>query len=154
MRTILVGYDGSEVADRALDRARELADAFGAQLVVLAVAELPVIPGPELMPEPTVPGALPAAPLGARSSEEAQLVDEPARELLGRARERLPSRLPTTYVSAVGDPADALLDVAEERDADLIVVGSHTHGFLDRLLRGATDERVARKAQQDVLLVH
>ena len=44
--------------------------------------------------------------------------------------------------------------MAEQRDADLIVVGSREHGFLDRLLGRSVDESVARRSERDVLLVH
>jgi nucleotide-binding universal stress UspA family protein len=43
--------------------------------------------------------------------------------------------------------------VADQRDADLIVVGSRERGFLERLLGRSVDEAVARRAERDVLLV-
>ncbi len=43
---------------------------------------------------------------------------------------------------------------ADQRDADLIVVGSRERGFLERLLGRSVDEAVARRAERDVLLVH
>jgi nucleotide-binding universal stress UspA family protein len=58
------------------------------------------------------------------------------------------------YVVELGDPAERLLEVAEQRDADLIAVGSREHGFLERLLGRSVDERVARRSERDVLLVH
>jgi nucleotide-binding universal stress UspA family protein len=54
----------------------------------------------------------------------------------------------------VGDPVERLLEVAHQRDADLIVVGSRERGFLERLLGHGVDEAVARRADRDVLLVH
>jgi nucleotide-binding universal stress UspA family protein len=161
MRTIVVGYDGSEFAERALDRAAGIAEAFAARLVIAAVAELPLTPAPELMPDQTLPGPAPAGPILVpppphRAAPGApQDVEEPALELLDRARHQLSARtIETAYVATAGDPAESLLEVSGDYDADLIVIGSHAHGFLDRLLGGATDERVVRKAQRDVLLVH
>lgn len=52
-----------------------------------------------------------------------------------------------------GDPADVVLEVARERQADLIVLGAGQKSTLDRLLLGATAERVMRDAQQPVWLV-
>jgi nucleotide-binding universal stress UspA family protein len=60
----------------------------------------------------------------------------------------------TEYVVELGDPAERLLEVADRRDADLIVVGSREHGFLERLLGRPVDEAVARRSERDVLLVH
>jgi nucleotide-binding universal stress UspA family protein len=58
------------------------------------------------------------------------------------------------YVVELGDPAERLLETADQRDADLIVVGSREHGFLERLLGRPVDEAVARRSERDVLLVH
>jgi nucleotide-binding universal stress UspA family protein len=81
--------------------------------------------------------------------------EELARRQRERARMSLASRrVEAEYVVEVGDPAERLLDVADERDADLIAVGSREHGFLDRLLGHGVDEAVARRADRDVLLVH
>jgi nucleotide-binding universal stress UspA family protein len=57
-------------------------------------------------------------------------------------------------VIELGEPVEPLLEVADQRDADLIVVGSRQHGFLDRLLGRPVDEAVARRSERDVLLVH
>jgi nucleotide-binding universal stress UspA family protein len=58
------------------------------------------------------------------------------------------------YVAEVGDTTERLLAVASERDADLLVVGSREHGFLEHLLGRPVDEAVAKRAACDVLLVH
>jgi nucleotide-binding universal stress UspA family protein len=63
-------------------------------------------------------------------------------------------KVETEYVVELGDPAERLLEVAEQRDADLVVVGSREHGFLDRLLARPVGEAVARRSERDVLLVH
>lgn len=81
--------------------------------------------------------------------------EEHARRQLERARSVLaPHRVDADYVSAVGDPAESLLRTADERAADLIVVGSREHGFPERLLGGGVDEQLARSAHCDGLLVH
>jgi nucleotide-binding universal stress UspA family protein len=58
------------------------------------------------------------------------------------------------YVVELGEPAERLLELADQRDADLIVVGSREHGFVERLLGRPVDEVVARRSERDVLLVH
>jgi nucleotide-binding universal stress UspA family protein len=78
-----------------------------------------------------------------------------ARRQLEQARLSLASRgVDAEYVVEMGDPVERLLDVADRRDADLIVVGSRARGFLERLLGHTVDEAVARRADRDVLLVH
>jgi nucleotide-binding universal stress UspA family protein len=161
IRTIVMGYDGTDVADRALDRAAELAERFGARVIVLAVGRSTTIPRPDLVPE-TVGGPLMTAggmtsafpPESLPPPTEAE-PDEPTMRMLERARGALSARgIDADYVSAVGDPAEVLLQAADERDADLVVVGSRERGFLERLLGDGVDEKLARKTRRDVLLVH
>jgi nucleotide-binding universal stress UspA family protein len=162
METIVAGYDGGEQAERALARAGELAQVLGAKLVVvsvvrpsrLALAE-PVLADPTLVPSgaagPTLRGG--AMPVAVPQVE----VDEPGEAILLLERARgflVPRRVEADYVSEVGDPAARLLQIADERNADLIVVGTRHHGLLERLLGHAVDEQVLRKAHRDVLLVH
>jgi nucleotide-binding universal stress UspA family protein len=80
---------------------------------------------------------------------------ELAQHHLERARMSLAGRgVDAEYVAEVGDTTERLLALAEEREADLLVVGSREHGFLEHLLGRAVDEAVARRAGCDVLLVH
>jgi len=166
MKTIVVGYDGSEAAERALVRASEVARAFSAQLVVVSVSGSVHVPGAVSAFEPgavLVPPAAagPAATDGTMALPEPHsepalpTLEELARRQLRRAQVLLRGkRVDAEYVVEVGDPVERLLEVAHQRDADLIVVGSRERGFLERLLGHGVDEAVARRAHRDVLLVH
>ncbi len=163
MKTIVIGYDGSDAAERALGRAAEIAQVFSARLVVVSVSGLATVavpvsgfgPTAELVP-PAVAG--PVAPGGTvplLKPVSAQEPEELARRQLERARMSLASRkVETEYLVELGDPAERLLEVADQRDADLIVVGSRERGFLERLLGRSVDEALVRRAERDVLLVH
>jgi len=162
MKTIVIGYDGSDAAERALGRAADIAQVFSARLVVVSVSGLATVPATsgfeptaELVP-PAVAG--PVAPGGTVPQPKpvaAQEPEEVARRQLERARMSLASRkVETEYLVELGDPAERLLEVAEQRDADLIVVGSRERGFLERLLGRSVDEALVRRAERDVLLVH
>jgi nucleotide-binding universal stress UspA family protein len=160
MKTIVVGYDGSDAAERALRRATEIAEAFSARLVVASVSSSAPAPALEQTAErvpPAVAGPIPAGgtvplPLPQPAAPEPE---ELARRQLERAQLSLAGRkVETEYVVELGDPAERLLEVAEQRDADLVVVGSREHGFLDRLLARPVGEAVARRSERDVLLVH
>ena len=159
MKTIVVVYDGSDTAERALRRAAEIAEAFSARLVVVSVSAY--APAPASAFEPPVglaPVTGPVAPTGTVPLPESEPAppepEQLARQQLERARTSLAtSKLETGYVVELGDPAERLLEVADQRDADLIVVGSREHGFLERLLGRSVDEAVARRSERDVLLV-
>ena len=161
MKTIVIGYDGSDAAERALGRAADFAQAFSARLVVVSVSDLATVPatsGFEPTAEPIPPAvAGPVAPGGTvplPKPVSAQEPEELARRQLERARMSVASRkVETEYLVELGDPAERLLEVAEQWDADLIVVGSRERGFLGRLLGRSVDEAVARRAERDVLLV-
>lgn len=135
MKTIVVGYDETEPAERALARAAELARAFGAKLVVTSVA--PVIHGRGIGPvDPVDPPEL--------HGEE-----------LRHARALLEERgIQSEYDVALGDPARHIVRLAEERGADLIVVGTREPGLIERMLGLSVSGAVQRKAHCDVLIVH
>ena len=57
-------------------------------------------------------------------------------------------------MAAIGDPAKAIAELADARNADLIVVGSRELGFFERMLGQSVSEGVAHKAHCDVLIVH
>ena len=68
------------------------------------------------------------------------------------ARHPIEAALLTTAVVA-GPPAREIVQYAKEHAIDLIVLGTHGHGFIDRLLIGSVAERVARQAPSAVLMV-
>jgi nucleotide-binding universal stress UspA family protein len=139
MKTIVVGYDETEGAKRALARAAELATAFDAKVIVTSVAQALV-------------GATAARGLG-----PVDPVDPPElhREELRHAAAFLSERgLHAEYDVALGGPAEKILELAESRDADLIVVGTREAGLLERLIDPSVSGAVQRKAHCDVLVVH
>jgi nucleotide-binding universal stress UspA family protein len=154
VKTILVGYDASDAAERVLDRAAELAEALSAHLVVVSVSTPMLPPAPVL--EPGGPMLVPGGtPLTGSLPEGEPDPKKLAQRRLEQARARLaPRGIDAEYVAEVGPPAERLLAVADERDAELIVVGSGEHGLLERLVTPPVEEAVARRARRDVLIVH
>jgi nucleotide-binding universal stress UspA family protein len=157
VETVLVGYEQTDAAERALGRAAEMAAAFGARLVVACVAAPMPTPLGEPLPEPAGPLLAAPAVVPPPAAEPGGVPgpDDLAKANVERARAYLAERnVDAEYVADVGDPAERLLDIAERYQADLIVVGTREHGFLERLLARPVDEAVARRARRDVLLVH
>jgi nucleotide-binding universal stress UspA family protein len=137
MKTIVLGYDDTEHARRALARTAEFAEVFKARVVVVSVA--PVLVG-------AGHGIGPIDP-----------VDSPElhREQLTYAKSELRNRgIEGAYQLAMGHPSDAILDAAEAEQADLIVVGGAESGLTSRLFGDSVSGSVQRRAHCDVLVVH
>jgi nucleotide-binding universal stress UspA family protein len=148
LRTIVAGYDGTRPAEHALRRAVELARVFDARVVVADVAA----------PKPLVgaPGAFGVPPYW----DYPDGLEARANELLWQQhREQIDTLFAETgvahdFAGVVGDPAAEIVEVAANHDADLIVVGTHEPGLLERLVGGSVSQGVARRAHCDVLVVH
>jgi nucleotide-binding universal stress UspA family protein len=136
MWTILVGYDDSEAAGRALQRAASLAKALGSSLVVTSVAPVTeTAVGRSLGADPVEPAADHFAELACARNQLEQL------------------GVAASYIEAVGHEGDALIAAARDRDADLIVVGSEHSSLVGRLLGHSVSDTVAHHAPCDVLIV-
>jgi nucleotide-binding universal stress UspA family protein len=137
MKTIVVGYDDGEPSRRALDRAAELAEKFGASLVITSVTPVVYEAG--------------------RSAGPTDTVDtfEHHKDELKAARDHLADRnLQVRFQPAVGEPADSIVELADSENADLIVVGTREVGVVQRLLGQSVSDAVARHAHRDVWIVH
>jgi nucleotide-binding universal stress UspA family protein len=137
MKNIVLGYDDTEPSQRALERAAELAKALSADLAVVSVA--------------------PLGPGGVRGAGGVDSIDSPAKHAaeLARAREYLEGQAVTAvYQEIVGDPAEAIVQFADQRKADLIIVGTRDHHMLGRLFGQSVSETVSHHAHCDMLVVH
>ena len=137
MSTIVVVYDQTPGSQTALERAATLAKALGSKLVVTSVTPLMVSIGRSGGPiDPTDPPEKHAQELkAAREYLEAQGID-------------------ADYAPAVGEPADAIVQLADERSAEMIVVGTREHGLAARLVGQSVSDSVSHHAHCDVLIVH
>jgi nucleotide-binding universal stress UspA family protein len=136
---IVVGTDGSDTATRALEQAARYAKALGAELHIVSAYE-------PMHAKVSAPGA--AAVEGQSVPADAKVrtvVDEAA------ARVRVEGLEATTH-TLTGDPADALLEVADKLDASLIVVGSRGMHGVKRVL-GSVPNKVSHGARCSVLIV-
>ena len=140
---IVVGTDGSETASEAVRRAIELAKMAGGKLAIVAAFE--PVPESRLRDEKgDVPGDVRYA-VGPR--EDVNVTLEGA---VGSAKQEGVEAEP---YPRQGDPADAILDVAEETKADLIVVGNKGMTGAKRFLLGSVPNKVSHHAPCGVYIV-
>jgi nucleotide-binding universal stress UspA family protein len=146
-RTIVVGTDGSATADKAVEIAGELARTCGAAVHVVTAyrpVRSAVLAGVGAM------GGAVAAPAWLGDDERVA-----AEEVVRRAGERLAQTgVSAATVARLGEPADALLAIAEELAADLIVVGNRGMTGVRRYLLGSVADRVAHHAPCSVHIAH
>jgi nucleotide-binding universal stress UspA family protein len=135
---VVVGLDRSEVSKAVLAEAIEFAKRFHGKLHIVRAVPVPVeMPLEALSIDPE---ALPARLLDHAQRDIERTVEGTPKELLGSVEAR------------VGVPWQVLVDVAKEKKAGLLVVGTHRYGVIDRLL-GTTAARVANHAPCSVYIV-
>ena len=132
MEHILVGFDGSENALRALEEALDVAKPE--TRITLVAAAQPSAPSGQALPD------------GAEGLEERRHELEDARQRLAELGRDV------EVVAVAGAPADVLVEEAERRRADLIVVGRRGLNGAERLVMGSVSSKVARTARCSVLI--
>jgi nucleotide-binding universal stress UspA family protein len=142
-KSIVVGTDGSETATQAVHQAVDLAKQIGAKIELVSAYE--PVSDQRLREERTeVPDDLQWM-VNPREDVEATLKD--AAEVAKGAGVDV-----ETYARQ-GDPADAILDVAEEQNADLIIVGNKGMTGAKRFLLGSVPNKVSHHAPCSVLII-
>jgi nucleotide-binding universal stress UspA family protein len=159
---VLVPTDFSEPANQALAYALEEATLHRAKVTLLHVqaadanTDVYYVTGP---PEPPLQGSVDPTSWGrvsARTPSEPTVVrDDPTDQALTQLRDLIPGAGRATWdvALAVGHPADAIVRVAQERGADLIVMATHGRTGLQHVLLGSVAEKVVRLAPCPVLTV-
>jgi nucleotide-binding universal stress UspA family protein len=142
-KSIVVGTDGSETATQAVHQAVDLAKKISAKLELVSAYE--PVSNQRLREERTeVPDDVqwmvnPREDVDATLKDAAQVAKEAGVDVEIYARQ--------------GDPADAILDVAEEQNADLIIVGNKGMTGAKRFLLGSVPNKVSHHAPCSVLII-
>lgn len=137
MKHIVLGYDATPAAEHALERTAEFAKAFGAKVTVASIARpLTTAAGRGMGPiDPTDPTSLHEQEVAEAKKRLAELGIE------------------VDTVVGIGDPGEVIAHLAEERRADLVVVGSRGGGRVRHVFAGSVSDAVRHKASCDVLVV-
>jgi nucleotide-binding universal stress UspA family protein len=135
---ILLAVDGSDHALHAASTAADLARTVNAKEFRIVVAYDFI---PPYLGEPNMQFAIDAR------MEEANAILENAVKMVGK----LPCEVHTEVIE--GSEAEAIINVANTRASDVIVMGSRGHGTLAGLLLGSTSQKVVAHAPCPVLIV-
>jgi nucleotide-binding universal stress UspA family protein len=141
--SIVVGTDGSETATKAVSQAVDLARSLGAKLELVSAYE-PVSEQRLKQERKQTPEDLQWA-INPREDVDATL--ESAADIARKAG------VEVAVYARQGDPADAILDVAEEQQADLVIVGNKGMTGAKRFLLGSVPNKVSHHAPCSVLII-
>ncbi len=141
--SIVVGTDGSDTATQAVRQAIELARSVGARIELVSAYE------------PVSDARLREASV--QVPEDLQWKVNPREDVVATlelaAREIREAGVAVEVFARQGDPADAILDVAEERGSDLIVVGNKGMTGAKRFLLGSVPNKISHHAPCSVLII-
>ena len=138
MDAIVVGTDGSAGAEAAVQKVIELAQGSGATIHLVCA----------------YPGKSALERIGMTARQEPVDLRGVAADLLARDERRFDEAgLTVEKYAREGDPAHTILDVADENDADLIVIGAHGNTGLRRFMLGSVASKLAHHAPTSLLIV-
>jgi nucleotide-binding universal stress UspA family protein len=131
---LVVGFDGSTCACRALDRAADLAHELGSEVVAVFAAALPGPPSGEM-------------------TDYRRAVEAHGSRVLEQAAAIVGDRAPLTTSVIDGSIEDVLIEIAAQRNAQMIVVGTHGERPIVGVVLGSTPYRLVHRSPVPVLVV-
>jgi nucleotide-binding universal stress UspA family protein len=135
MAQIVVGHDGSSCGDAALDAAIDLSGGLGDRIVVVF-------------------GYAPPGIWGGEIAEHEEAIEEYGAKVVDAARQRATGRGVEIETELVPKKAaEALIEVADDRDARMIVVGSYGEPPLQGMILGSTPNKLLHISRRPVLVV-
>jgi nucleotide-binding universal stress UspA family protein len=138
---IIAAVDLSKATSYIVEAVHRVASATDAEVILVFVEEpLPTVPGPDL------------SPVGAYDSLTGDGIAEPV-QLTEQVEQLRELGIVASAQVLQGDPARTVVEVAKQRDAELIVIGSHGHGVLFEALVGSVSAKILRHSPLPVLVV-
>lgn len=150
MKKILIALDYSEATLLIAEKGNELAKAFGAEVILIHV-----------LSDPTYYNSLNYSPimgfdsfsnLDIVQSSTIEDVRNAAQDFLNRFKKKMALPEAETVLSE-GDFADEILKTASEKNADIIVMGTHSRTGIDKIFMGSVAEKVLRKSEVPVFII-
>ena len=149
---VLIGYDGSPGADAALDDLRKAGLQREVEAVIVSVREPAPSPIPADMITRPMTSGMGTEALAQAEAASRQVLEE-ATAIAAKAGERVGSDFPNWKVhteGVAGWPATELINKADEWQADLVVVGSHSRSTVGRFFLGSVSKKVVTDSYHSV----
>jgi len=139
IKSLLVAVDGSEFSDKAVRYACAMGPSLGAEVVLLHV----------------VPMLVSATPYHDTVSDQPFLaLQKVGEDILAKAKQiAVALKCEVTELISHGDPANKIVDIATERNSDLIIMGSRGVSGIKRLFVGSISDKVMNQAPCPVMIV-
>jgi len=142
---ILVPVDFSEITNSVIRLAKRIAEANDSEVILFhTVSPAFYIPYPESISVEII---------------DLKLLEDIERKTKSEAEEKLKGLIEalkpvkSRYIVEVGDAREAILDVEEKEDVDLVIMASHSKGLVEKVLIGSTAEKVARHSIKPILIL-
>lgn len=150
-KTILVPYDGSAPANRALDKAIEIAKALGSQIVLVYVVEEMHLPLSKYSLK------LPSNKIARENLE--RLYREMEKDGLEALEEKkklcISAQVPAKTAVLRGNTVEQILSIARKEEADLVIVGSSGFSGISKLkVLGSVSRKLSEQSPCPVMIVH
>jgi len=139
MKTVLVAIDGSEPSMKALQTAAEVAKGAAAKLEAVYVS------APNLLPPNVYPDVV-----AKLEAEEKKYADGILKKAAAEAQKY---GVTCDSISVLGEPAEAIAELAERPDVWMVVIGSRGRGAVTRVLLGSVADRLVHISKKPVLVV-
>ena len=151
-KRVLVPLDGSRFASLALRYATEVAERFGAEVVLVQVIK-------PAAPVLDVGAAIGVSPVGSEVAVQAALEADKRnaarakRYLSGRVRAMRARRIESSYHVLIGDAADSIMGFSEKENIDLVVMTTSGKSGLKRAIIRSVADAVIRRSGKPVLVI-
>lgn len=143
-KRILVPYDGSEYAKRALDRAVSMARCCDGAKLFIATVSRPMPPMEKIARE--------KAYVFDADKKEPEKKD-PGQVILDDSEKLIPEDIPHELIFRVGNPGSVLLDLSFEKNCDLVIMGNRGRGALKSLFMGSVSSGILKNAKCPVFII-
>ncbi|MCY0892270.1 MAG: universal stress protein [Acidibacillus sp.] len=135
MQTILWATDGSRLAEKSGEIAKQCLEAFPTSRLIALYVEQPTYEGSITLPI---------------TDGEKQVISDIQAHI---AKELSHFGARVQFISLVGVPADTICHTAEKEQADVILIGSHAHNTLERIFVGSVSTAVLQHAKCPVMVI-